>query len=364
MAALAAALAVQCVYQIRYFARISPFRNPQKRSVDGLAVSVVVVVHDNTGYIRDTLPLLLEQEYGSFEVMVVGIDCDEDMKSALEVLQAKYPHLAYTNIEQDRRFPVSNKIALNIGIKSARNEHIIITTTDSRPRSRKWLPLMVRGFAGGDVILGYCALEHGRSFSSRLTSCGRLSEGIYYLSSAISGHPFRGLIQNIGFTKALYFSVRGFNYLSLPAGEDDLFIQSIASRENTGIVMNPNTTLLQHNWGGLGVWIGRRLRSSRTHRYYPLRAKRFVTAELMSRALFFISAAVLLVSMPANVRIAVAALLALRWTMVAMVTARITKRLGDKGLLGAYMVYDLISPVLNFILFLGRVFTPKRRRWQ
>ena len=58
-------------------------------------------------------------------------------------------------------------MALNVGIKSAHYEHLIVTSTDVRPLSDRWLALMAKGFLRGDVVVGYCGVERRRGLADR-----------------------------------------------------------------------------------------------------------------------------------------------------------------------------------------------------
>lgn len=147
-----------------------------------------------------------------------------------------------------------------------------------------------------------------------------------------AGKTFRGTEHNIGYTKSLYFDSRGFNHLNMNIGVDDLFIQKIVRTDNVSVVMNPNATVRQIQYGGLGWWYGVSKYFGHAFRYYPAKARRAVRNELSSRFLFFATTA------------AAAALLPVRWIAVPLLPAllrllivelkmrRIGRRLGEKNL--------------------------------
>ena len=132
---------------------------------------------------------------------------------------------------------------------------------------------MAKGFICGDVVIGYCNLEIKKGFANRFIRCNRLATSIRYLAAAIRGHAYRGIRHNIGFTKSLYFSHRGYNYLNMNIGEDDLFIQSIVTRRNVSVIMNPHATIRETQYGGLCSC--RTIRKIKTldFRYYPLQIR-------------------------------------------------------------------------------------------
>ena len=66
--------------------------------------------------------------------------------------------------------------------------------------------------------------------------------------------------------------------------------------------------------------------------------------------LFWVSSIAALVVMPDEVKIAVAALIVLRYALVWHTMFGIARRLGEKGLMGFYFIYDLLSPIMDYIM--------------
>ena len=153
---------VQLYYYIGAYGRISSFRNSRRKKIltSEPPISVIVPIFSEDYSYLDRLPLLLSQQYAStFEVVLVYVGRDTDYYDELTRQRLLYPNLSVTKIEFNPRFPISVKMALNVGIKSARNEHIVITTTSAVPASEQWLAMMGKGFMRGDIVLGYTAIE-------------------------------------------------------------------------------------------------------------------------------------------------------------------------------------------------------------
>ena len=134
-------------------------------------------------------------------------------------------------------------MALNVGIKSAHYEHLLFTTPDVYPSSDRWLSLMANGFRRGEIVLGYCGMERGKGFASYLIRTWRMMHSVDWISSAVCGRPYRGMRQNYGFTKRLYFGANGFSHLNMNIGEDDLFMSRIIAPGNVSVVLSPRATL-------------------------------------------------------------------------------------------------------------------------
>jgi len=349
--ALVALLSVQIHYYLFRFGRIPGYKNsrslPVRRSEPPVSVIVPMFSEDYL-FTEERLPLFLAQEYApGFEIVIVYVGRDGDFFEDLQRIRHGFPQVVATKIEQDPRFPISPKLALNVGIKLASHEHLLFASTDVRPTSDRWIALMAKGFTRGDIVLGYCGLDAGGGLAGRWMRTDRMMESMRWLARAVARRPYRGIRNNMGFTKSLYFGVRGFDHLNMNIGEDDLFLQRILTRDNASVILSPRATLVEKCWGGLGWWTGRRRFFGSSFRFYPWRVRRYIRWEVGSRLLFFAAAAAALVSMPPEYRIAVGVAVLLRYAVVLATVVRVAHRLGERRLCGTYFVYDLLSPLYD-----------------
>lgn len=354
-ALLLAFLLVQLRYYLFVYGRIPAYRNPRRDAAAAEGVSVVVVLaQEDYGYLEDTLPGLLSQDCTDYEIVLVCLGAGEDFRDAVFRIATFHPHLSATFVGQDPRFPISRKMALNMGIKAARYPHIVITTSDCAPVSERWLSLMSRAFAAGDVVIGYCGIAVRRGLSNRLVRGARMGCAMRFFGAAVRGRPYRGLIQNLGFTKEAYFSARGFNFLNLNMGEDDLFVQRLARDRKVAVQMHPQAVMRQQVWGGRRGWYRERKFLGFAFRYYPVGVKWYIGCELWSRFLFFLCAACVLVWMPADLKIFAAAAVAVRYAVVWLEVWRVSKRLGEKGVAAVWPLLDAGTPFYELRLAVMR----------
>ena len=348
-------LGVQLYYYIFVYGRIPGYKNnrrPQTMDREPPVSVVVPLFSEDYSFVEERLPLILAQNYPDFEVVIVYVGHDSDFYEELVRLKQSFPQIVTTKIHLDPRFPISRKMALNVGIKSAHYEHLIVTSTDVRPLSDRWLALMAKGFLRGDVVVGYCGLERRRGLADRWMRTDRMMESVQWLARAVAHRPYRGIRYNFGFTKRLYFDARGFSHLNMNIGEDDLFLQRILRDDNLSVVLSPRASVVQRVWGGLGWWTRQRRLYGAARRYYPLAVRNFIRWEPGSRLLFFLAAATAIAVMPLEYKLATAALVLLRYGVVFAEIWRITRRLGERGLRGAYFVYDLLSPFYEMLVAL------------
>lgn len=352
--ALIATILVLFIMQIYYHAvvygRVARFRNARRRKrLDAEpAVSVIVpLFSEDYTYLDERLPLLMQQKYDAmFEVVVVYVGSDNDFYEELSNMRLRWPNLIVTKIQYNPRFPISVKMAINVGIKSSHNEHLLITTTDATPASEQWLQMMGKAFMRGEIVLGYTSIEQGEGLTSYLIRLSRMQISTYWLAEAVRGRAYRGSRSNIGFTKSLYFGVKGFTHLNMNIGENDLFIQSIAHDNNASVVLIPKGRMIERQWGGMKWWMQHLHHYAEAYRYYPHAARNAMEWDLGSQVLFFLSALMALVVMPLEVKAVTMLLVIIRY-LVAMLRARsIAKRVGEKGVALRYFIFDVINPVI------------------
>ncbi len=348
-------LGVQLYYYIFIYGRIPGYKNNRRmmRLESEPPVSVVIpLFSEDSSFVEERLPLILAQNYFDFEVVIVYVGHDNDFYEDLARLKQAFPQINTTKICLDPRFPISRKMALNVGIKSAHNEHILFSSTDAVPQTDRWVSLMAKGFMRGEIVVGYCGVERKKGFSNYLMRSWRMMHAVDWIARAVMRRPYRGILHNFGFTKQLYFGAKGFSHLNMNIGEDDLFMQRVMTRENVSVILSPRATLREKTWGGIGWWVSQLRYFGSAFRYYPKSVRTYIQAELWSRSLFFLTTSCAMAIMPLEYKIAAALLVLIRYIVVLVEVRRIAVRLGETGILFRYFLYDLLSPLLAAVLAL------------
>ncbi|MBQ4531719.1 MAG: glycosyltransferase [Alistipes sp.] len=349
-ACILALFAVQLYYYLIVYGRISRFRNSRRKKIleSEPPVSVVIpLFSEDYRYLEESLPLILGQQYGAtFEVVLVYVGASNDFYEELARMRLVYPNLTITKIEYNPRFPISVKMALNVGIKSAHNEHIIISTTSAQPATEQWLAMMGKAFMRGSIVLGYTAIEQKPGLKNYLMRMSRMQMSMYWMAQSVNHNTYRGSRNNFGFTKTIYFGTKGFSHLSMNIGEEDLFIQKIAKRNNVSTVLIPKATMLEHAWGGWRWWIAQLRHYGEAYKLYPIEIRNTIEWELGSQTLFFLTILAALIIMPLEFKLAALLLLILRYIIVMLRAHSIAKRVGEKGVMLRYWIFDIFNPLL------------------
>lgn len=227
---------IYVVWQWVRAARLRRFveRDEQERTyTDELpAVSIIVDACTETGQLATFLPLVLTQDYPDYEVVVVANTEAEATGDVLSALKVEHDNLHITFAPRGTRTLSRKKLALMIGIKAARHDIVLTTCANCRVTSEHWLSTMMRNFVPEvDIVLGYSHYRYHRDkrWGHRLRVFDTVSTGAQWLLSAIHGHPYRGVTENLAYRKHLFFDHNGFSHsMELIWGEDDVFLSEIA----------------------------------------------------------------------------------------------------------------------------------------
>ena len=347
-------LGVQFYYYIFVYGRIPGYKNNRRAAEMETEPPVSVVVplfSEDYSFVEERLPLILAQNYPDFEVVIVYVGHDSDFYEDLARLKQSFPQITTTKIQLDPRFPISRKMALNVGIKSAHYECMVFTSTDAVPQTDRWLSLMAKGFMRGEIVVGYCGVERRKGLANYLMRTGRMMQSAAWIARAVQRRAYRGTLHNYGFTKRIYFGANGFSHLNMNIGEDDLFMQRVMTRDNVSVILSPRATLREKTWGGMGWWMSQLRYYGSAFRFYPQAVRTYVGWELWSRVLFFATVICALAVMPLEYKIAALVLVAVRYVAVALEVRRVARRLGESGIMGRYFIYDLLSPLWAAVLW-------------
>ncbi len=212
----------------------------------GISV-IVLAAHADADYMEESIPLMMEQDYPNFEVIVVNMDKSEAVDDAIIRLQMAYPTLRATFIPGSSANVSKRKLGITLGIKAARHDVVAVTSAHCFPQSRQWLRAMGRHFDDyTDMVLGYSHNRHAddRAFGHRYRTYDNTADAARYLAAAIHGNTFRGNADNIAYKRSAFLAVKGFSSsLNLKYGDDDIFVSQVADGDNVAVELSPESIL-------------------------------------------------------------------------------------------------------------------------
>ena len=202
------------------------------------AVSVIIAARNEADHLAEFLPKILEQDYPSFEVVVVNDGSWDETSEILESFAARYKSLKLVNVGESIHAFAGKKLALTLGVKAAKNPVMVFTDADCFPASKSWLRQMVSGFGDQiEVVLGYGAYIPAKGFLNKIVRADTLINAVHFLGSAMRRKPYMGVGRNLAYKKTTYERVGGFrSHYSIASGDDDLFVQQVANHQNVAVI--------------------------------------------------------------------------------------------------------------------------------
>ena len=157
----AAVIAIQVFYYLFFFLRLAIYKKPKKTVHVEHPVSVVICARDEAHNLANTLPGVLVQEYSTtHEVVLVNDNSEDETKYLLDEFKKSFKNLNPVHLTQEAKMIAGKKFPLSMGIKSAKNETLLLTDADCLPASEHWMRLMQDGYDEGiEIVLGYGAYK-------------------------------------------------------------------------------------------------------------------------------------------------------------------------------------------------------------
>ncbi|WP_316815571.1 glycosyltransferase [Pedobacter nyackensis] len=271
--------------------KVSPLPETAKRPL-----SVVICARNEAENLKQYLPIVLEQDYPDFEVVVVNDRSWDGTHDLLEAFSKQYKRLKIVTVNEGSKFIAGKKFAVTMGIKAAANEWLVFTDADCVPASSKWLYGMQQPEDDDtEILLGYSPYMKKRGILNALIRFETFFTAVNYLSFAIKGMPYMGVGRNMAYKKSLFFNNKGFAaHMHIPSGDDDLFVNAHAHEGNTGICIHPDT----HVWSEPNTSFGAYLRQKKRHfgagKLYKAKHKFILSAQIIIQFLFYVTLVILL----------------------------------------------------------------------
>ncbi len=357
---------IQLIYYWVIFSRLA-FKKHKTYPDVSHPVSVIVCARNEYQNLKDFLPVVLEQDYPNYEVILINDDSDDDTGFLIRDLQLKYSHFRVVNIDRSVSFIKGKKFALSVGIKESKHNHILLTDADCLPSSSKWIQLMQNGFVDKTtMVLGYGRYEKKRGLLNLLVRFDTVHTAMQYLSLALAKHPYMGVGRNLSYTKSLFEAQKGFtSHYAVPYGDDDLFVNKATKKNKANVVYLADSQTISIAPKTWGAWFRQKKRHLDTGKHYRF-ASKFVLASYASSALFYYLV-LIAVSIFAALNfqildvIIISSLFLVRLISQIIVFSGVCRKLNEKRLSWSIPFLDIVFTVLYPLWSFSNLIIPKNR---
>jgi glycosyltransferase involved in cell wall biosynthesis len=353
---------VQLYYYGWFFRRLAFYSPSPKQQSQQHPVSVIICARDEAARLVTHLPGALVQTYPTtHEVIVVNHNSQDDTRFLLDEFKKTFKGLHIVNLEQEAIGIPGKKYPLSIGIKESLYEVVLLTDADCIPATEFWIQKMQDGYHNGiEIVLGYSPYKKGPGFLNKIIRFDTFHTALQYLSYALAGIPYMGTGRNLSYKKDLFFRNKGFSAINhLPGGDDDLFINKVATKENTAIVIDPDTFTHSEAKKTFDEWFRQKSRHITTAKYYKPLHKFLLGLYSTTHLLFY---PLLIASLFFDWRTTLI-VFALRFLVQGYIFYRTMHILGEEDLFPWWWLLDLwMFPY--YLIFSTTIWKKPRKAWK
>lgn len=368
---------VQLYFYVRYIA--APARRIRKdKKISDLqssisdaekpGVSILLCAHNESYNLSQYLPALLSQDWPTYEVIVVDDGSEDETRAIVESYMVNDPRLHMTFVPYGARVGSTKKLALTLAAKAAQYDYLLLTDADCVPESAHWISEMMSGFDNAQIVLGFSPYFCEKGHINRLVQYDTLFNGLHYLGAALCGHPYMGVGRNLAYRKSLFFESGGFTHLMTHiAGDDDLFVNHVATPENTAVVLSRDSYVWSLAKTNLRDWLQQKRRHVSVSPNYRTSTKCRLALEPVTRGLFYAAIiGIVIYHMPVTMHcllslplLVAAGLFLLRWIIQTAIINVSARRMGLKRFsMFSVLWFDIVLPLIS----LWMLIVPKRKK--
>ena len=366
LGAFALVTLIQLFYYLHYFRLVAYYIPPEWDQSQEHPVSVVICARDEAANLADNLPGVLVQDYHStHEVVLVNDNSQDETRYLLEGLHKQFRHLNVVELKQEAILILGKKFPLSMGIKSARHEVVLLTDADCIPASEHWIYKMQQPFRDGiEIVLSYGAYHKTKSLLNKIIRFDTFHGALQYLSYALAGNPYMGVGRNLAYKKELFYRHKGFSsHNHVPGGDDDLFINMAATKDNTSVVIDEEAYTLSKPKTSLGKWYNQKTRHYSTAKFYKGSHRFLLGLYSATQFLFWPLFVLALVFGKWPLWPVALGIMMLRLITQAVIFYRSMVKLNERDLFPLFLFFDIFQ-LFQYIIFIPALLRKPKPVWK
>lgn len=352
---------INCVYY-SLFSKFSFSKTIAPEDYNETSISLIVCAKNEADNLRKHIPLWLNQKHPKFELILINDASIDDTLEVMEQFGELDSRIQIVNVRNNEAFWGNKKYALTLGIKRARNNHLVFTDADCYPASENWLSLISANFtAEKELVLGYGAYEKQRGFLNKIIRFETLMTAVQYFSYAQARIPYMGVGRNLGYTAKLYYEKNGFmSHIKVASGDDDLFVNEAATPSNTTICVNSDAftySIPKQKWK---KWFLQKKRHYTTSNLYKPAHKFLLGIYYISNLLFWILSVLILFTQYWTIGLLI---ILARFVFQYLAIGKAAKKLKEGDLIILIPFYELFLILLQLRIFISNS-DEKNSQWK
>lgn len=295
------ALLFHIITTVPLFRRLAFYKSKKEPTDTYPPVSVIISAKNEEENLTQHLPSILEQDYPDFEVIVVNDQSEDETDTVLRDLSKKYKNLKLVKVEPHIKEYPGKKFALTLGIRKSQYEILLFTDADCKPLTNQWIKSIARNYSDEkEIVLGYSPYQRKNSILNLFICFDTFYTALLYFSFALAGKGYMGVGRNLSYRKNLFYKSGFASHLHIPSGDDDLFVNENATKNNIAIEIDPASFVVSIPKKKSQQWYQQKIRHLKSGKEYKKRDKSRLGWIWLGHFTFYISFLVAILLNPFN----------------------------------------------------------------
>lgn len=241
---LAGLFIVLLIYYLGIFAG-SIFSKPHETNAKRIPVSVIVYAKNNSDELRSLLPVLLNQNYHQFELVLVNNASTDDTLHLIKEYALMYPNIRIVDVVNNETFWGNKKYAVTLAIKASKYEYLVCIDADKKIHSNNWLVQLTSHFTlNKTIILGSFFYSKQKGFFNKYQRFFHTMQQIQSVAWTKISQPYSLNLQQIAFKKEDFYTVNGFiSHMQKPLFMNEYLVNDASTSKNTTICEHPDAMI-------------------------------------------------------------------------------------------------------------------------
>ena len=352
---------LNCTYLILY-SRFSYFTLKDDQHKDSFPVSLIICAKNEEAHLKEFIPYWLKQDHPRYEIILINDASTDNSLDIMESFGQQDSRISIVDVNNNEAFWGSKKYALTLGIKQASYQHMIFTDADCKPASKSWLKKISSHFSSEiQIVLGFGSYQKEQGWLNKIIRFETALTAIQYFSYAIVGIPYMGVGRNLGYTQKIFYDNRGFMlHMDIPSGDDDLFVNQAANRDNTTVCFNKDSFTFSNPKTSWKKWLHQKKRHISTAKHYQRKHKFLLGLFYISTFLFWILAITTLLRIDWKIPLI---LFLSRMILYWIIIGKAMKKLDQKDLIYFFPFLEIFLLFLQLSIFISNSIS-KPTKWK
>jgi glycosyltransferase involved in cell wall biosynthesis len=263
------------------------FRQKNNLSKQLVPFSVIISARNEARNIVEFLPSILNQDYPTFEIIVIDDDSRDNSLEMLHHFKDEYPFLRIIEIK-NKKHP-GKKYGLQEAIHAASYEWLVFTDADCYPQSNQWLHSIAAKFKNGiDIVLGYSPYRRTNGYLNDFIRYETFLTAVIYGTFTLKGMPYMGVGRNMAYRKSKFIErVDKEKFEKISFGDDDLAVNAMANHSNTAIQFDASSRVISIPSTTFREFIHQKTRHISVSTHYRGRHQMVLGVLALSQAFFY-----------------------------------------------------------------------------